>query len=167
MIVRFCVNFGAIWRWKDGKMTDLVKKMAQNTPFANWCCTKNKFMLHEFLFCAAWNCRECCEKIWFSQRKTPIPCHCKSQFIGFQQYSAWLIWPPLSSWWVLCDCRGLADWQNVSCGVCLPQKKAEKDCSFSASCTQSRGRTGTGCPTGVWDQRVYRFRHLGLIAVQR
>ena len=29
-------------------------------------------------------------------------------------------------------------------------------------CTQSRGRTGTGCPTGVWDQRVYRFRHLGL-----
>ena len=53
MIVRFCVNFGAIWRWKDGKMADLVKNMAQNTPFANWCCTKNKFMLHEFLFCAA------------------------------------------------------------------------------------------------------------------
>ena len=32
--------------------------------------------------------------------------------------------------------------------------------------TQSRGRTGTGCPTGVWDQRVYRFRHLGLKRVQ-
>ena len=32
--------------------------------------------------------------------------------------------------------------------------------------TQSRGRTGTGCPTGVWDQRVYRFRHLGLIRAQ-
>ena len=30
--------------------------------------------------------------------------------------------------------------------------------------TQSRGRTGTGRPTGVWDQRVYRFRHLGLKA---
>lgn len=53
MIVRFCVNFGAIWRWKDEKMADLVKKMTQNTPFANSCCTKNKFMLHEFLFCAA------------------------------------------------------------------------------------------------------------------
>ena len=29
-------------------------------------------------------------------------------------------------------------------------------------CTQSRDRTGTDCSTGVWDQRVYRFRHLGL-----
>ena len=29
------------------------------------------------------------------------------------------------------------------------------------SCTPSRGRTGTDCSTGVWDQRVYRFRHLG------
>ena len=29
-------------------------------------------------------------------------------------------------------------------------------------CTQTRARTGMGCPTGVWDQRVYRFRHLGL-----
>ena len=28
--------------------------------------------------------------------------------------------------------------------------------------TQTRARTGMGCPTGVWDQRVYRFRHLGL-----
>ena len=31
----------------------------------------------------------------------------------------------------------------------------------SLFCTQSRGRTGTDCSTGVWDQRVYRFRHLG------
>ena len=29
------------------------------------------------------------------------------------------------------------------------------------SCTQTRDRTGMGCPTGVWDQRVYLFRHLG------
>ena len=29
-------------------------------------------------------------------------------------------------------------------------------------CTQTRGRTGMDCSTGVWDQRVYRFRHLGL-----
>ena len=28
--------------------------------------------------------------------------------------------------------------------------------------TQTRDRTGMGCPTGVWDQRVYRFRHLGI-----
>ena len=30
--------------------------------------------------------------------------------------------------------------------------------------TQTRARTGMGFPTGVWDQRVYRFRHLGLIS---
>ena len=28
--------------------------------------------------------------------------------------------------------------------------------------TQSRDRTGTDRSTGVWDQRVYQFRHLGL-----
>ena len=28
--------------------------------------------------------------------------------------------------------------------------------------TQTRARTGMDCSTGVWDQRVYRFRHLGL-----
>ena len=35
--------------------------------------------------------------------------------------------------------------------------------------TQTRARTGMGCPTGVWDQRVYRFRHLGIgvLRVQR
>ena len=27
--------------------------------------------------------------------------------------------------------------------------------------TRSRDRTGTDCSTGVWDQRVYRFRHPG------
>ena len=37
------------------------------------------------------------------------------------------------------------------------------------TCTQTRARTGMGCPTGVWDQRVYRFRHLGIgvLRVQR
>ena len=28
--------------------------------------------------------------------------------------------------------------------------------------TQTRDRTGMDCSTGVWDQRVYRFRHLGV-----
>ena len=28
--------------------------------------------------------------------------------------------------------------------------------------TQTRDRTGMDCSTGVWDQRVYLFRHLGV-----
>ena len=32
--------------------------------------------------------------------------------------------------------------------------------------TQTRGRTGMDCSTGVWDQRVYRFRHLGLASAK-
>ena len=31
--------------------------------------------------------------------------------------------------------------------------------------TQNRDRTGMPCGTGVWDQRVYQFRHLGMAFV--
>ena len=48
--------------------------------------------------------------------------------------------------------------------LCLRNtKKAEKFFNSLRFCTQTRDRTGMGCPTGVWDQRVYRFRHLGFL----
>ena len=44
-------------------------------------------------------------------------------------------------------------------------KKRLRALARSLSCTRSRDRTGTDCSTGVWDQRVYRFRHPGWCAI--
>ena len=49
------------------------------------------------------------------------------------------------------------------CGAKTKRKIANpwKSKTCDSKCTRSRDRTGTDCSTGVWDQRVYRFRHPG------
>ena len=63
-------------------------------------------------------------------------------------------------------------WWNggFSMARAIQKNKVEKDLTLLPPCTQTRDRTGMDCSTGVWDQRVYQFRHLGntlLIAVQK
>ena len=61
-------------------------------------------------------------------------------------------------------CRNFGPNDSITWCKCGARKKKNplRIASKRVSSTQSRGRTGTGRPTGVWDQRVYRFRHLGL-----